>query len=571
VDLLGGRALRAVLVLAAAAPPADAQLLSPGKLIRSHAGLEGVRNCTKCHQLGERGVANARCLDCHTLLAARIDARRGFHATVAGRGCGECHKDHFGTAFDAVHLDSAAFDHAGIGYPLRGGHADVECRACHVAAHITDPEVRRVAGRHDRLDATFLGLATTCLPCHRADDPHGGQFGARGCEDCHTEGDWKRPERFDHATTRYPLRGAHRTAECRACHTPVPGRRGELRLTGLAFGTCSACHADDDPHRGQFAGRRCEECHSEADWTRPDRFDHAATRYPLTGRHRDVRCAECHQPAPGGAGSARFRGLAFAACTACHADDDPHAGRLGAACAECHTTDGWRPRGGAAFERGFDHARTRFPLVGKHAAAACAACHRPERARSRDLALTFVAGTRGRAYPVPVTEACGSCHVDYHAGAFRERPGGAECRHCHGEDGWSPTSYDIARHNRDARYALTGAHLAAPCTACHRNPALGQTALQFRIPDQACHACHQALDPHGGQFGDRACDACHATDSFRIAAFDHARTRYPLDGAHRSVPCASCHPSRPGPDGRAVRAYRPLGTACRDCHAEGNP
>jgi len=571
VDLLGARARLALLLVAgAAAPaPAGAQLLSPGKLLRAHADLEGVRNCTKCHQLGERGVANQRCLDCHTPLAARIAARRGFHATVTDRSCGACHKDHFGPAFDAIHLDPAAFDHAQTGYPLAGGHAAVECRSCHAPDYVTDAEVRRVVGGHDRLDRTFLGLGTTCVTCHRKDDPHDNQFGTRGCEDCHTETDWKRPDRFDHAATRYPLRGAHTTVECRGCHTPVPGRRGALQLTGLAFGTCAACHATDDPHRGQFAGRPCDDCHTETDWTRPDRFDHAATRYPLTGRHRDVRCEQCHQPARGRGGAPRYGGLAFAACTACHADDDPHAGRLGTTCQECHTAEGWRPRGGAAFERSFDHGRTRFPLAGRHAAAPCAACHRADRPRTRELALTFVPATRTRAYPIPVAERCGSCHVDYHAGALAGRADKGDCRGCHGEDGWSPTTFDLGRHDRETPYALTGAHVATPCLACHKNPVLGQTTLQFRIPDQACLACHRSLDPHGGQFADRACDACHVTDSFRIAAFDHTRTRYPLDGEHRRVPCGSCHPTVTGEDGRSVRVYRPLGTACRDCHTEG--
>lgn len=558
-----------MLLLAGAAAPAHAQLLSPGKLLSAHSQLGGVRNCTKCHQLGERGVANARCLDCHTLLRTRIGSRRGFHATLGERSCAECHKDHFGADFDAVHLDEAAFDHGETGFTLQGGHRGTECRACHAPEFITDAEVRRVVGGAHRLEVTFLGLGTACVTCHRRDDPHDRQFGDRGCEDCHTELDWTRPDRFDHGSTRYPLRGAHRTVECRSCHAPIPGRRGALQLTGLAFGTCAACHAGDDPHGGQFAGRRCEDCHTEVDWRRLDGFDHAATRYPLTGRHRDVRCEQCHRLVAGRTGPARFRGLAYAACTACHADDDPHAGRLGTECTECHTTDGWRPRGGAAFERGFDHARTRFPLAGKHAAAACAVCHRPDRARTRQIALTFLPATRGRAYPVPVAELCGSCHVDYHTGTFRASPGGTECRHCHGEDGWEPTTYDIARHNRDTRYALTGAHLAAPCVACHRNPALGQTALQFRIANQECLACHRTLDPHDGQFGDRSCDACHATESFRIPAFDHSQTRYPLDGEHRHVACVSCHPSVTGAEGRTVRVYRPLGTACRDCHVEG--
>jgi len=574
VDLLTRVRARAhagvVALLLLAAPAAHAQMLSPGKLLQAHADLEGVRNCTKCHQLGERGVANSKCLDCHGLLADRIAQRKGFHATVADRTCGECHKDHFGTDFDAVHLDTTRFDHTTTGFTLAGKHDGTACRECHKAEYVTDAEVRRVIGAHDRLGATFLGLGTTCLACHRKDDPHGTQFTGRGCDECHAELDWKKPDRFDHATTKYPLRDRHLEIECRECHTPIPGQRGALQLTGIAFGTCAACHAKDDPHAGQFPGKACSDCHVERGWKTLEGFDHRATRYPLTGRHRNVACEECHTPVPGRRNTMQLRGLEFSTCAACHRGDDPHDGRLGATCKDCHTTDGWRAVGGATFEEGFDHTNTRFPLRGKHGDAACAACHDPAHARTKDLALTFVAATRTRSYPIPVAEQCLSCHQDYHAGTFAQSPGGADCTSCHGEDGWSPTTYDIGRHNRDATFELTGAHLASPCLACHKNPALRQETLQFRMPRQECLACHEALDPHAGQFAGQACDECHATESFKIPVFDHARTRYPLDGAHRDVPCASCHPSESDPDGRAIRVYRPLGTTCQDCHEGGN-
>lgn len=558
----------AACLVVAAATPARAQLLSPGKLIAAHADLEGLRNCTKCHELGERGVSRARCLDCHDLLAGRLAQRQGFHATTGDRDCGACHKDHFGADFDAVHLDTAAFAHEKTGYALRGAHGSTACRQCHAPDFITDPAVRQTMQSHGRIALTYLGLGTACATCHAADDPHQGQFDGQGCEDCHAEVDWREPSGFDHAETRYPLRGRHRDTECRLCHTPIPGRRGALQLTGLAFDACAACHAKDDPHAGQFPDRGCDACHAETGWNATDRFDHAATRYPLTGRHRDVACEQCHPATAGGRGSLRLTGIPFAGCESCHRADDPHDGRLGTACKECHGTGGWRAARGAGFERDFDHARTRFPLHGAHATAACGACHTPRGRPEAGIALTFVAATRTRAYPVPVAEQCASCHEDAHAGAFAESPGGPACANCHSDEGWDPTSYDIARHNRDARYRLTGAHLAAPCLACHRNPAIGQETLQFRIVGQDCLACHASLDPHGGQFDARPCDECHVTDSFALPAFDHTRTRYPLDGAHRTVPCASCHPLAPGPDGRRLQVYRPLGTACRDCHQE---
>lgn len=480
-----------MLLLAVSAPlPLRAQLLSPGHLIAAHRDLEGVRHCTQCHQLGERGVANAKCLDCHELLRDRIARRVGYHATVAPQGCGDCHKDHFGATFAAIRLDTAGYDHAGeVGFPLTGAHARLSCRECHRADAVKDTAVRGELGPRGRLDATFLGLGTTCLACHRADDPHAGQFGRRACDECHGDADWKRPDRFDHAATRYPLTGGHRNVTCRSCHPPLPGRRGALRLSGVAFAACADCHRD------------------------------------------------------------------------------PHAGAMGARCESCHVTGGWRQLDRPAFERRFDHARTRFQLAGAHARAACAACHEPARVRAPGLAIRH-SGKAG-AYPIPDATRCGSCHVDAHRGGLRRAPGGGECRSCHGEDTWLPSSFDLARHDRDTDYPLTGAHRAAPCLACHRRaggPA-GADGLRFGIADRSCLACHGDADPHAGQFPGRACDDCHDTASFRIARFDHTRTRYPLDGAHRRVPCAACHPLV-AEGGRQVRRYRPVGTACRDCHGE---
>jgi len=534
--LLGTVAM--VLLLMLSASGAQAQLVSPGKLIKSHNDLAGIRNCTKCHQLGERGVSNDKCLDCHRPLADRIARKAGFHATIGDKSCGECHKDHFGPDFDAIHFDSTAFDHADAGYRLVGGHLKAACRDCHQPENITDTAVRKTAAEHARLASTYLGLSTTCVSCHRKDDPHQGQFGTRACEDCHSEGDWKKPDRFDHAKTRYPLRGRHRDIQCRECHTPIPGKQGALQLTGLAFGTCAACHQKDDPHGGQFRGRRCEECHTELDWKKAERFDHSATRYPLTGRHRNVACEKCHTPMPGPTHALRLRGIAFETCASCHTKDDPHNGRLGTTCADCHTTDGWRGRGGATFEASFDHSKTRFALEGKHGMLKCAACHSPANARAEGISLSFLAATRNRRYPIPVSDHCTSCHVDYHRGTFAQSPGGTECASCHAEDGWVPTTYDIARHNRDARYKLTGAHLATPCVACHKNPDLGQRTLQFQITNQECAACHAANDPHGQQFARATTATIRAPSGSR-----HSTTR--ARATHSTARIARCrvHPA----------------------------
>jgi hypothetical protein len=471
---------------------AGAQLLSPGRLSAPHADLEGVRRCTSCHQLGERGVSNGKCLECHTLLKDRIARDDGYHAKVKAQSCGECHQDHFGREFETVRLDTAAYDHKrDVGFELKEAHAELKCRDCHQPALIQDRAVRDTLTRHQALEGTFLGLGTTCVACHR----------------------------------------------------------------------------NDDPHAGQFKDQSCDECHNEADWKRPDRFDHAETRYPLTGRHRQVQCRECHEPLPGKKGSLKLTGVAFAACTDCHRD--PHAGRMTGRCESCHTTGGWTNLDKPSFERRFDHSKTRFPLVGKHAQAQCAGCHDPARARTATIALRFENASRGASYPRPAAAQCISCHVDAHRGQLLQMAGGIECKSCHGQDGWLPATFGLARHDKDTDYPLTGAHRAAPCLACHKNPELGQREFTFAIAvnDRTCLRCHRSDDPHAGQFPNRACDTCHDTRSFRVASFDHATTRYPLDGAHRTVACNACHPLVTE-KGRECRRYRPLGTKCRDCHGE---
>src|SRR5581483_9785059 len=102
---------------------------------------------------------------------------------------------------------------------------------------------------------------------------------------------------------------------------------------------------------------------------------HPKTQYPLTGKHDDVACASCHKPSL--AVEARYRKLAFNRCADCHADkhNAEFASRDSGECKPCHATSGFRP---TLF--GIDlHASTKFPLVGKHGAAACSGCHKNPR------------------------------------------------------------------------------------------------------------------------------------------------------------------------------------------------
>ena len=88
--------------------------ISPGKLSESHAHLEGLSNCTKCHVLGEK-VSDEKCLDCHEEIAARIKDQKGYHFFGGGssrKECIKCHSDHHGRNFKMIHFDADEFDHS---------------------------------------------------------------------------------------------------------------------------------------------------------------------------------------------------------------------------------------------------------------------------------------------------------------------------------------------------------------------------------------------------------------------------------------------------------------------------
>ena len=143
------------------------------------------------------------------------------------------------------------------------------------------------------------------------------------------------------------------------------------------------------------------------------------------------------------------------------------------------------------------------------------------------------------------------------------------CDNCHDEEDWLPTSYGIERHDRESGFQLTGAHIPVICSACHTEvDSAGYRSLNFRFAEQTCVTCHAQDDPHAGQFGGRECTACHDTRSFTVASFDHSATRWPLDGAHEDVPCASCHMKTMKKEGTLVVRYRPLETECKACHRE---
>lgn len=358
---------------------------------------------------------------------------------------------------------------------------------------------------------------------------------------------------------------------CLACHkavaADVSSKRGfHGRLTNTGTLQCRACHSE---HRGR-----------EADVVKLSReqFDHDNTDFPLRGAHTPLPCDSCHA-----------RGKRYsepADCHSCHARQEPHDGRLGRMCANCHEPTAW-------MHVRFDHGRTSFPLRGKHAEVACFSCHFGNRykdtpgqcvschapddahgggrgekcgdchttagwttatfdhAKETGFALQGAharvdcAGChRSGRFNDPLPRDCGGCHrgQDTHAGRF-----GAQCGSCHGTQEWRPTQFD---HTRNTQWPLLGWHDRVGCHACHTASVATQSF------DTACISCHRGSDVHTGKLGSD-CAQCHTPEGWRSTAFDHDLSDFPLVGLHVVVPCEQCH---------VTRAYKDAGSDCHSCH-----
>lgn len=460
---------------------------------------------------------------------------------------------------------------------LSRAHAGLEgptaCFRCHEPRKATTPErclkchvelrARIDAGRgyHGRMGAGERAVCSKCHPEHA------------GVEAALVHWPDGRREVFDHRRTGWPLDGRHTALRCEACHAPEHIRAADVReeqavkmqRTHLGLSTrCADCHRD--PHRGQFEAQvkagDCTTCHTTAAW-KIEPFDHARTRFALAGRHARLACAKCHpsvneagtRVAAGTAGAfVRWRPLEFAACSACH--EDPHRGRLGAACASCHTPQGWKDVSMA----GFDHGRTRFALVGKHAAVECTRCHYPVNAAGARVAAGSP-GAQPRWKPLEFAS-CTACHRDPHASRF-----GLDCTRCHSPQSWKAIPAGAFDHDR-TDYPLRGAHARVECQKCHAGG-----DFKKKLAFARCRDCHR--DVHDGQLAQRgdggACESCHGVEGFlpaRYGGLEHDRSRFPLRGAHRAVACNACHrPTREGAPRGSVR-FRFESNACAACHTD---
>jgi len=273
----------------------------------------------------------------------------------------------------------------------------------------------------------------------------------------------------------------------------------------------------------------CSLCHEGDGWRkiRADvAFDHEKeTGVALEGAHENAECLRCHND--------RGPAAMFAArgCAGCH--QDPHRGQLGQDCSVCHQQDSWRPNEVLAL-----HSRTRFPLVGAHAAAACWRCH---------------PGAQVGNFARVDTE-CLACHRSDLARATNPDHAAqgwtVDCERCHVPTAWSGGAFN------HSAWPLTGEHASLACDRCHAGGIYAGTPTQ-------CVDCHlddyqSTNEPNHALLGlPTSCEQCHTTRSWQVTSFSHAGI---------TSGCVQCHLSDYQATSQPDHAPAGFGTTCEQCH-----
>jgi hypothetical protein len=427
-------------------------------------------------------------------------------------------------------------------HKIGGGKPEFRCIGCHSDIG------SRVANKRG-LHASYhipAGSSQGCVRCHS--DHNGPNFPLIKWD----------PNKFDHKETGYLLEGKHAGLACNKCHLPekIPAaERANIKVKDLSKSflgipqTCTACHKDF--HEGRL-GSNCLQCHNFVNWKDTSgKFDHNKTRYPLTGLHQQVKCEKCHTPDASGA--PRYKGLPFSKCDDCHAD--PHKGSFkDKSCQSCHNTSSWKRVSTSGLNNNFDHSKTKYPLLGKHATVECVLCHANGDFK-KELAFAK----------------CTDCHKDDHKGQFAKRqPDGIECSSCHNVEGWKPSLFDVKAHAKTG-YPLIDGHAKISCDKCHTPK--GKDTIFKIVNFKRCTDCHK--DEHNNQFAakpyENQCDQCHNLKGYSPSTFtlaQHKKTRFELTGGHIAVPCTDCHKLAEKNAPKSKTPYHFDNLSCTSCHED---
>ena len=505
--------------------------ISPGDLTYAHAKYEGLSNCTKCHVLGER-LSNDNCLNCHGEIKKLQNNNEGYHssADVKNKNCWKCHSEHNGRDFKIINFYPDKFDHSKAGFVLLGKHSQIKCSDCHQKKYIKQSNLMNRKN-------TYLGLSSKCVSCH--EDYHQNTLGTN-CSSCHDYNNFKTAAKFNHDSAKFKLTGAHEKVECDKCHQKGKRNGKDFQVfKGVKFSGCENCHKDI--HNGKL-GSNCQSCHTVTSFNAVNKgaFDHSKTNFPLLGRHTSVKCNDCHK---GGIG----KKLLFGQCINCHTDyhhgDFTKNGKP-ADCEQCHNVNGFSP---STFTLE-DHGKINFVLTGSHLAVSCRSCHFVQSSwHFKNIGMN-----------------CIDCHKNIHGSELTNSflPDN-NCTKCHVTESWKSISFD---HNT-TKFKLEGKHKDVTCRKCHVTEKNGITVYAFKSLDARCETCHK--DIHMGQFaenGNTNCLRCHYFGNWKPVKFDHNKTKFALEGAHKKIDCSKCHTSEKQ-NGVAFIKYKLKEFKCAFCHS----
>ncbi|HLN74760.1 MAG TPA: hypothetical protein VK205_15820 [Prolixibacteraceae bacterium] len=441
--------------------------------------------------------------------------------------CAQCHtSDNWSFSKAAMH-----FSHDSTPFKLTGEHRNANCKDCHSSL-------------------VFKDQRQSCMECHT--DMHNNTLG-KDCGRCHTPSSWLiQNTRELHLQSRFPLLGAHRMADCTDCHTS--SSRLQFEPVGIE---CSNCHMNDyqrttsPNHVAKGFSTICTECHSVSSnsWNTTT-VNHDF--FPLTAGHA-IGCTQCHV-------SGKFDKLPTD-CNNCHQKDYNQtqlpghvAAGIPSTCAECHTSNAWKPSS-------FNHISTGFELKGgHHSVVQCSDCHK---------------GNLSSAQPQ-----CIYCHQVQYDNALNHKKLGypVDCTLCHSETNWLQASFN----HSSTSFPLTGAHISVECNLCHTSG--------FKGTPSECNSCHQKnysaaqLPSHVAAGIPNTCASCHTTTAYKPSTFNHTTTGFELKGGHQSVvQCSDCHKGNlSSAQSQCISCHqvqydtapnhRQLGypTDCTQCHSQAN-
>lgn len=298
-------------------------------------------NCADCHK-GTYTNTPENCYGCHQNDFTSSVNPNHVNAGISNK-CEECHTT---TAWNTT-----TFQHISTGFELTGAHKPIQCSSCH--------------------KGTTTGLVGSCVSCHQAKydtaPEHKAQSYPQNCEMCHNTTIWTQTD-FNHASTNFPLTGAHQNTNCSDCH------QGGYTNTPM---NCVDCHNQDfqnsvnPSHTTLALSTDCISCHTTTPGWKPASFIIHNTFYELLGAHASISndCAGCH--------NGNYNNTPNT-CYGCHTADfnnvtDPSHSAAGFStdCIPCHNQTSWKPST-------FNHDGQYFPIYsGKHRGKwdKCSDCH----------------------------------------------------------------------------------------------------------------------------------------------------------------------------------------------------